>query len=160
MSGFDHDFIDSFAPWGPRLLAGLLALGGLFWGLLLSPWQFQSWASPVFWAVFGPGYLITLGYIIRAVCTPPMIFRRLIWIGSLLVQGAWLLWLIWCVIEEVAAGNSARNEANLATAWWVFATAASVAGLFTERTKQAEPGAADEKQGESGGELRDASHSP
>jgi hypothetical protein len=121
----------------PRLVAMLLAVGGCFWGLLLLPWLFQPDVSPRALAVFGPGYLVTLGYIVRSVTTPPRAVRYLIWASSILVQGAWLVWLIWAVTEQLAAGRSVlRDIANLMTAWWVFATAASVVGLLTEGPKQ------------------------
>src|SRR5262249_23471638 len=131
------------ALWLPRLLAALLALGGCYWGLLLLPWLIRPDVSPLAVAVFGPGYLVTLGYIVRSVSTPPMAARYLIWVGSLLGQGAGLLGLIWGVTEKVAAGGSALNDVvNWATAWLVFATAASVAGLLTERPKPDEGGPA------------------
>ena len=120
----------------PRILAGVLALGGSCWGILLSPWLFQRDASPLAWVVFGPGYVVTVGYIIRTFSTPPLGVRRLIWIASLLVQGAWLLWIIWGISERLAAGNTV-NEPILVVGWWLFATGASVAGLVTEKAKQA-----------------------
>jgi hypothetical protein len=122
------------------MLAGLLALGGLFWGLLLSPWLFRSGASPLAWLVFGPGYLVTLGYAVRAVSTPPLAARRLIWVCSLLVQGAWLSYLGWRVTEQLALGRSVK-EPGIMAAWWVFATVASCVGLFTEQQISAGPGA-------------------
>ena len=114
------------------MLAGLLTLGGLFWGLLLSPWLFRPEASPLAWLVFGPGYLITVGYVIRAVSTPPLAARRLIWVCSLLVQGAWLLYLVWAETEQLALGRSI-HEPNIMSVWWLFATVASCVGLFAER---------------------------
>lgn len=123
--------------WIPRLLAALLALGGCFWGLILSPWFFRRDVSPLAIATFGPGYLVTLGYIVRSVSTPPLGARYLIWASSFLVQGAWLLWLSWGTMEGIAAGRSVlRDVANPMAAWWVFATAASVVGLLCERPKQ------------------------
>ena len=119
------------SPWVPRLLAGLLAIGGSFWGLILSPWLFRPEASPLAWAVFGPGYLITIGYIIRTISMPPLGVRYLIWVSSLLVQGAWLLWLIWAVIVQLADDHSV-NEPSMMAAWWFFATVASAVALSTE----------------------------
>ena len=128
--------------WVARSLAILLAIGGCLWGLLLSPWLLRSDVSPLAVAVFGPGYLVTVGYIVRSVSTPPRAGRLLIWLSSLLVQGAWLLFLIWEVIEKVAAGRSAAHDvANVMTAWWAFATVASVVGLLADLSKQAGPDA-------------------
>jgi hypothetical protein len=137
-SGCPHDKL--LAPWLPRLLAVLLALGGCFWGLLLSPWLFRPDVSPLAVAVFGPGYLVTLGYIVRSVSTPALTARRLIWGVSILVQGSWLAWIVWGMSEKVVAGRM-PNESVLPVAWWVFATAASVAGLLAEGPKHAEPSA-------------------
>ena len=132
----DHDKL--LPPWLPRLLAVLLALGGCFWGLLLSPWIFRPGVSPAAISGFGPGYLVTLGYIVRSVSTPPLIARRLIWAGSIMVQGSWLVWIVWAIFEQVLAGHT-LNEPVLFVAWWLFATATSVVGLLAEGPKQAEP---------------------
>jgi hypothetical protein len=122
----------------PRMLAGMLALGGLFWGLLLSPWLFRPEASLLAWLVFGPGYLVTLGYVIRATCTPPLAARRLIWVCSLLIQGGWLLSIAWAEIGQLALGRSV-HEPSLASAWWLFATVVSFVGFFAEKQIFAEP---------------------
>jgi hypothetical protein len=138
--------------WVARLLAILLALGGCGWGLLLSPWLLRAHVTPLAVALFGPGYLVTLGYIVRSVSTPPAGVRMLIWASSLLVQGAWLLFLIWGVTEKVASGGSATTDAsNLMMAWWAFATAASVAGLLADLPKKTETGATADGGPDAGG---------
>ncbi len=81
---------DSIPGAVPRVLAVLLALGGCFWGLLLSPWVFRPGVSLSALASVGPGYLVTAAYIVRSLCTPPLLARRVIWVASLLTQGAWL----------------------------------------------------------------------
>jgi hypothetical protein len=65
-------------PSVPRALAVFLAVGGCYWGLLLSPWVLRSDLSPLAVAIFGPGYLLTIGYVIRCVSTPPLLARRLL----------------------------------------------------------------------------------
>jgi hypothetical protein len=132
----DHDKL--LAPWFARLLAVLLALGGCFWGLLLSPWIFQPDVSPAAISGFGPGYLITLGYIVRSVSTPPLMVRRLIWGASIIIQGSWLAWIIWAICEQVIAGHT-LNEPSLPVVWWLFATVASVVGLLAESAKPTKP---------------------
>ncbi len=82
--------------------------------------------------VFGPGYLVTVGYIARSVCTPPFVFRRLIWIASFLVQGAWLAYIGSEIVEELCSGRT-FNEPLIPLLWWAFATIASVVGLLTDR---------------------------
>jgi hypothetical protein len=134
-----------------RSLAIVLALGGCFWGLLLAPWLFRADVSPLAVVVFGPGYLVTLGYIVRSASTPPTGVRLLIWVSSLLVQGAWLLFLTWGVIEKIAAGGSATHDiGNIMTAWWIFATAASAVGLVADWPKQARKGDIVDSQGRNG----------
>jgi hypothetical protein len=73
-----------YASWVARLLAILLALGGCYWGVLLSPWMLRADVSPLAIAIYGPGYLVTLGYIVRSLTTPPPPARILIWVSSLL----------------------------------------------------------------------------
>ncbi len=130
------------APWLAWGLAVVLALGGCFWGVLVSLVFLRAEVSPLAVAVFGSGYLVTVGYIVRSISTPPPGVRVVIWMSSLLVQGAWLLWLMRAVIEKVLAGGSAAGDiGNIFTAWWVFATVASVAGLLADLPKGAEPDA-------------------
>lgn len=129
----------------PRTLAALLALGGSFWGVLLSASMLKPEASPLAWLFFGPGYLVTLGYLVRTVTTPSVAARRMIWICSILVQGAWLLVLVWDVVKQLSSGRSV-NEPRLFAAWWIFATVASVVGLFAERPTSTEQSAADQPQ--------------
>src|SRR5262249_26149998 len=101
---------------------------GCFWGLILSSlWRTDNWQY--FVAILGPGYVVTLGYIIRSLTTPPIWGRLLIWIGSFLVQGAWLL-------LAICAGNSVERQlTNPITAWWIFATLGSVVGLLADLPK-------------------------
>jgi hypothetical protein len=118
--------------WVPRVLAALLALGGSFFGVLLSPWIFRPDVSPLALAVFGPGYAITLAYFVRMLSTPSLLIRRMIWVASLVVQGAWTVWYLSAISEKIVAGQSV-NEPSLFSAWWVLATVASVIGLITEK---------------------------
>lgn len=113
-----------------RMLALALAIGGCGWGLLLSPWLFRSDVSPLAVAVFGPGYVVTLGYIVRAITTPRPTVRVFIWSSSLLVQGGWLSYVTWGIVS--AGELAAKDFANGMTAWWAFATVVSAAGLFLD----------------------------
>jgi hypothetical protein len=56
--------------------------------------------------------------------------RALIWLGSLLVQGAWLAWDLWGICQALMAGGNMPPV--LPTAWWIFATVASAIALFAE----------------------------
>src|ERR1700677_1270816 len=73
-----------------RILAGLLAAGGIFWGLLCLENIDYSLHS----LIFIPGYIITVGYIVRCFYTPRLFWLRVIWGSSAIVQGAWLVWII------------------------------------------------------------------
>jgi hypothetical protein len=123
---------DLLPQWLPRVIAVPLALGGCYWGLLLAPWLFQPGASPLALIAFGPGYLITFCYVVRAICTPAFGVRRFIWVASILVQGAWALWITMAMAERAIGGHSI-NEPLVIVAWWLFATVVSVVGLLAER---------------------------
>ena len=131
------------ASWLARLLAVVLALGGFYWGFLLA-WIFLP---GLIFRLFGPevtlfefglagGYLITAFYIVRSARTPPLVVRRLMWITSLLVQGSWLAWGVWCISQEFASGDPPKTIHFVL--WWMFATVASLVGLIAERPKHAE----------------------
>jgi hypothetical protein len=109
----------------PRIIAGLLAAGGLFWGIVLAPWI--AGGDPFLATLlFGPGYIVTFAYFIRATVTPPLRLRQAIWILSILVQGAWL------GLEAVDRLYGHRGG-NLVAAWWLGATVASIIALLMER---------------------------
>jgi hypothetical protein len=134
-TGNSHDL--ELEAWLPRLLAIPLALGGCFWGFLLFPWVFRPEASLQGLAIFVPGYLVTLGYIVRSAFTLPLMVRRLIWGSSILVQGSWLAFMIGSIIVEISRGGHLPHKGGdmFIFAWWVFATTASVAGFFVDKPK-------------------------
>ena len=69
-----------------RLLAGALATWGGLWGFLLliaCPFSLQ------FVLVFGPGYVVTAGCLLRAISELSYRVRLAIWGASALLQGAW-----------------------------------------------------------------------
>jgi hypothetical protein len=119
-----------------RFLAGLLAAGGLFCSL------FSIAASRIskdflIYLVFVPGYIITVGYVIRCVYTPQLSWRRVIWGASVFVQGAWLFFYLGVYLYMSLKGEN--NVASLQdkicdvinpmTFWWVFALSISIYGL-------------------------------
>ena len=109
-----------------RALAALLALGGIGWGVLLAL-HFPQSDKLAFALMFGPGYVVTLGYCWRALAPPDTPWRWIIWGGSALVQGAWLFLPI---ADAFKHGPSAL--VNPATAWWACAFAISIYALFTD----------------------------
>jgi hypothetical protein len=111
-----------------RLMAGLLAAGGIFWGLFCFLFIIAGDKARAF-LVFGPGYLVTAGYVIRFRSILSLPFRRGIWAFSLLVQGAWLGWYLWGALH-----GGARSSAFefLCVIWWSFAVVASLFGLVAE----------------------------
>src|SRR5947208_755694 len=77
------DFVVRF-----RVIAGLMAAIGLMWGVLtLGVTIDGDWRAVV---VFGPGWLATVGYVVRATCQVTRSVAKTIWFASALVQGAWL----------------------------------------------------------------------
>ena len=115
--------IDTPAPSVARLIAIALMMGGLFWGMFL---LLAFGPVALFPLPFGVGYLVTVGYIVRAVSVPAFGIRMLIWIASLMVQGYWLLQSI---------PDITRTGLNLISAWWLFATVCSVIAIATERRR-------------------------
>lgn len=108
-------------------LASLLALRGIFWGGFLALVIGRSGWTPIAVLILGPGYAVTLGYLIRVFGNPTPGWRQTIWGSSILVQGAWL------VLHFIDATNhEARNLFNLPGVWWMFATVASIVGLVLE----------------------------
>lgn len=95
-----------------RLIAGVLACGGAFWGLLLLP--ALGLGLPIM-AMLGPGYLLTAGYFVRAFSEPTYEKRLVIWLASISIQGTWLI---------VALARFGLNP--LALLWWGPAVIVSV----------------------------------
>ena len=111
----------SASPWPlPRLIAILLAVVSCFWGVLLLH-VFGPLAIVAF--PFGLGYIVMVGYIVRAVSVPALDIRRMIWGTSIAVQGMWLC---------IAITELDTTGINLVFMWWLFATVASVAALIAE----------------------------
>ncbi len=111
-----------------RIVAGFLAAGGILWGtfvfLLLLAFQFP----PLAVIVFVPGYLVTAGYVIRALSKPPLDVCFLIWLASILVQGAWLGWFI-------GQGGLSQLRApidGLMAGWWMAACTLSAWAFWYE----------------------------
>jgi len=123
--------IMSLRPIIPRLLAGLLAIGGTYWGVLLGGLipHAEHPLRPLL--VFGPGYLVTLAYYVRVFTPPPLLGRQWIWWLSILVQGGWLAWHLTGTLNQ--GGPLVRlTEPPLVVGWWILATAASVVALVME----------------------------
>jgi hypothetical protein len=114
-----------------RFLAGVLAAGGIFWGLLASGviLHFHTTAS----LVFIPSYIITAGYIIRCIYTPQLLWRRVIWGASAIVQGLWLVSIvgicIWFYFEEGGSLEDYILHPIIAWVWWTFALGVSIYGF-------------------------------
>lgn len=117
--------IDTPAPSVARLIAIALTMGGLFWGMFL---LLAFGPVALFPFPFGVGYLVTVGYIVRAVSVPAFGIRMAIWIASLMVQGYWLL---------LSIPDITRTGLNLISAWWLFATVRSGIAIAKERRNRA-----------------------
>jgi hypothetical protein len=111
-----------------RLVASFLAVAGSVWGLFCL--LFFIAGDPLHSLVlFGPGYVITVGYICRAILTPSRQWRRVIWGSSALLQGAWLTWF---VIETARVGIRGFAFEYLSFGWWAFASVVSVCGFIID----------------------------
>jgi hypothetical protein len=105
----------------PRVIAVLLALGGSLWGAFLLGGF--GWEALVQFPL-AVGYVVTVGYIVRAMSFPPLAVRRAIWAVSLIVHDAWLVW--------VGIPDLPRAGPNPVILWWALATAASAVALAFE----------------------------
>jgi hypothetical protein len=124
-----------------RLLAIVLSFGGVGWGMFCLPFFFWNPSNALM--LFGPGYVVTVGYIARACCTLSYGSRVGIWLLSALVQGAWLIWVLSSIAEGAWFRGNAFALAFVMFGWWVLAFASSVFSLFTEHgLESGEPGSA------------------
>jgi|SRR5579871_2607115 len=109
-----------------RIIAGVLAIIGAFWGFLLFA-IFNSEGNPNRVAFFvltaGPGYLVTAGYFLRTVFYLKYELRVALWIASILVHGFWL---------SIGLLDARPSEAML---WWISAEVASIIALWMEPKK-------------------------
>lgn len=111
------------------VIAAILFFLAMGWGLLLVLMfmPFYSFAQLFFFVlILGPGYLLTAGYGYRSFCFPALVVRQQLWIASILVQGLWLLML------GISGGPT------IFSAWWLFATVASVVALVSEPAETAQ----------------------
>lgn len=111
-----------------RLSAGLLAAGGTAWALLCAAVILSGGANWHSIAVFGPGFIVTYGYYWRALAPPPMMFCRVIWGSSLLVQGSWLAFIAAEAWGELGNGP-APPGVYMVVFWWSSSTLLSLVGL-------------------------------
>lgn len=119
-----------------RMLARVLAVGGGFWSVFCLPLLLGGVATRTI-PTLGPGYLITAGYVIRAVMpNPPSAegarWARRIWCLSAVVQGVWLGWW-WSGAIENPRDHTLMSPFGISIMlWWTFATIASLYGVFAE----------------------------
>lgn len=120
-----------------RNLSIVLAIGGVFWSLfcagLIAIGQVERTLP-----IFGPGYVITLGYIMRALIKNPsetlirLRFIRSMWLVSAIIQAAWLIPIGFAVFTH-AQEWTLRSPGILAMMiWWIFATLVSLYGWLYE----------------------------
>lgn len=130
-------------------MAGALAAGGIFWGVLCLILIYMADYHARVALLFAPGYCITAGYIFRCCSRHPSLgARRAVWFFSLLVQGAWLLWyslgaaLLHIFNVNVSSNNwvvglaqwldSSPMTRFIYVSWWFVAVAISIVGLVAE----------------------------
>jgi hypothetical protein len=120
-----------------RILAGVLAVGGIAWGLFCLP-LLLDFDSPLKLLLFGPGYLVTAGYLVRCLGRPSLTWRRSIWGASALIQGAWLASLVGQTIARRGFfGNLNATALSILGGWWLFGFSASVYGFLYEPAEPA-----------------------
>lgn len=107
-----------------RACAIVLAIGGIMWGVF-------CWGlfGPGAFIMLAPGYVVTVGYLVRACSTPPVGWRRMIWLTSAFVQGAWLLWAMNTLLQ---GGWFRGGFSTVALCWWIGAFLVSGYGYVAE----------------------------
>jgi hypothetical protein len=116
-----------------RGLAALLAIGGSCWGLFCLQ-VLQPDNLLMFGLIFGPGYLVTAGYLVLCLRVQPPGWRRAIWGASALVQGAWLVFFIGREFSQGGLLGIGALFASPIGASWTFSFAASIYALLSLRS--------------------------
>lgn len=119
----------------PQRIAFILLIGGCFWGLILLPYFLLG--GPRFWLIFGPGYLVTMGYALRAYDrTLSQSARKYFWIASVLVQGGWLAFAIVAMTLgryfTPGLGIKGIVFSSITLAWWSLSFIASIYCYYKE----------------------------
>ncbi len=110
-----------------RTMARVLAVGATLWALFCAWFIIAgSWRALL---TLGPGYVITVGYYWRAFGRPSPNWCRAIWGLSLLVQGAWLGWVVLAMFSGPLGGGP---FGLLMLVWWTAATLLSLIALLME----------------------------
>jgi hypothetical protein len=117
-----------------RGLAALLAIGGSCWGLFCLLFMLTA-GDAVHLLVFGPGYLVTIGYFVLCLRVPSPGWQRAIWGTSALVQGAWMVFFFGAVFSRHGLLGILWFGGVFPTpifgAWWTFSFAASIYALLS-----------------------------
>jgi hypothetical protein len=117
-----------------QLFAFFLAIGAAVWGLFCS--YFLIFGDRDYsLLLFGPGYLVLVGYIWRCIVTPPIPYRVIIWGVSALLQGAWLVWGLMALWHDGARFTAFQS---LALCWWLGSFSISVYGLIADKEEKCE----------------------
>ena len=119
-----------------RDIAAALSLGGLYFSVVLFPLIRDS-DNPLAYILFGPGYIVTAGYVLRTVATLSLPVRRLIWSASLLVQGGWLLFHVVASVGSPSPLNQLFRP-MFVVAWLCGAVVLSCVALSIETPDVAE----------------------
>ena len=123
-----------------RTMARVLAVGATMWGVLCAWFViFGSWAGVL---IFGPGYVITVGYYWRAFGRPSPKWCRAIWGLSLLVQGSWFGCMVTALFSGPPRGDLSSGDlwGIIMVAWWTGATIVSLVALLIDRGHPATAG--------------------
>jgi hypothetical protein len=112
-----------------QFLAATLALGGFCWGIFGLYFLLFGDASYAL-LIFAPGYIVTIGYFVRALTDLTTQSKVCIWGISMIVQGCWLAWGLFVVVHD---GMRHVFFDLITIEWWLFSFTASTYAFFRDR---------------------------
>jgi hypothetical protein len=117
-----------------RCVAGLLAAAGVFAGF--TSYSVGAVRDPMNLALFViPNCVLSAAFIVRCVHAPRAVYRRVLWLASVIVHGIWLAF--WCSLAialpfALEGAGEVRFLGVCWLAWLVIAVCLSLTGLRTD----------------------------
>jgi hypothetical protein len=118
----------------PKFIAAVLAIGGCVWAFLLGLIALAAMGSgdvgtlAKLGMIFGVGFVVWIGWALRAVTSFPVVIRSRFWIASISVNLGYLLFF------SLSFGMSFKDTIHFW--WWPFAASLSLIAFFADRNEK------------------------